>query len=194
MLKQLDIRSIDWSEVAGQLNITNGHAARMRYSRFKQAMEGFVPAPRKRTATGDGTRPKKAAKTDLGKEDNTKAKQDDDEVPTSPVKREPRECRFTNSYAPTVDVKEEDVVEVVKQEPKDPVFPPTREQSTSLEQAWGQMSFDSPHNTIASPSSPPQLQYTREFAPFSDAFPATVVPAEESSYPQSLVKQESRDD
>ena len=33
--------------VADQLDITNGHAARMRFSRFKQHMEGIPPTPRK---------------------------------------------------------------------------------------------------------------------------------------------------
>ena len=47
--------------MAAQLNITNGHAARMRFSRFKQAMEGVVPAPRKR-AGASGTRPRRAIK------------------------------------------------------------------------------------------------------------------------------------
>ena len=38
---------IDWNEVAGSLDITNGHAARMRFSRFKQQMEGIQPQVRK---------------------------------------------------------------------------------------------------------------------------------------------------
>lgn len=33
--------------MAGQLEITNGHAARMRFSRFKQHMEGVPPSPRR---------------------------------------------------------------------------------------------------------------------------------------------------
>jgi hypothetical protein len=40
IIKQLDLKAIDWNLVAGSLEITNGHAARMRYSRFKQHMEG----------------------------------------------------------------------------------------------------------------------------------------------------------
>jgi hypothetical protein len=39
IIKQLDLKAIDWNLVAGSLEITNGHAARMRYSRFKQHME-----------------------------------------------------------------------------------------------------------------------------------------------------------
>ena len=42
-----DIYQIDWAEVANEINITNGHAARMRFSRFKQHMEGAVPSTRK---------------------------------------------------------------------------------------------------------------------------------------------------
>jgi hypothetical protein len=42
IIKQLDLKAIDWNLVAGSLEITNGHAARMRYSRFKQHMEGTI--------------------------------------------------------------------------------------------------------------------------------------------------------
>ncbi|KAI9763016.1 MAG: hypothetical protein M4579_000079 [Chaenotheca gracillima] len=51
ILKQLDLKSIDWSVVASQLEITNGHAARMRFSRFKQHMEGVTPCPRRRNGS-----------------------------------------------------------------------------------------------------------------------------------------------
>ncbi|KAL8716819.1 MAG: hypothetical protein Q9225_005881 [Loekoesia sp. 1 TL-2023] len=63
IMKQLDLKSIDWNTVANELDITNGHAARMRYSRFKQQMEGPTQttrkprvsgAPRKRKAIADG--------------------------------------------------------------------------------------------------------------------------------------------
>jgi hypothetical protein len=46
IIKQLDLKAIDWNLVAGSLEITNGHAARMRYSRFKQHMEGQTTQPR----------------------------------------------------------------------------------------------------------------------------------------------------
>ncbi|OJJ43239.1 hypothetical protein ASPZODRAFT_146262 [Penicilliopsis zonata CBS 506.65] len=52
IIKQLDLKSIDWNLVASQLEISNGHAARMRYSRFKQQMEGTTSTPR-------ASRPKK---------------------------------------------------------------------------------------------------------------------------------------
>ena len=40
ILKQLDLKTVDWTIVAEAIGITNGHAARMRYSRFKQQIEG----------------------------------------------------------------------------------------------------------------------------------------------------------
>ena len=50
---------IDWNAVASELGITNGHAARMRYSRFKMQMEGKPPAPRKpRSAAPRNKKPK----------------------------------------------------------------------------------------------------------------------------------------
>ncbi|PYH99937.1 hypothetical protein BO71DRAFT_288306, partial [Aspergillus ellipticus CBS 707.79] len=54
IIKQLDLKSIDWNLVASQLEISNGHAARMRYSRFRQQMEGLTSKPR-------APRPKKPA-------------------------------------------------------------------------------------------------------------------------------------
>lgn len=57
-----DLEQIDWSLVATELDISNGHAARMRYSRFKQQMEGTT-IPIAKTA-----KPKKAnGKTEIGK-------------------------------------------------------------------------------------------------------------------------------
>jgi hypothetical protein len=63
ILKQLDLKTIDWNLVANGLDITNGHAARMRFSRFKQHMEGIPTQPRT-------PRPKK----DGGKDKNAKGK------------------------------------------------------------------------------------------------------------------------
>lgn len=95
IVKQLDLKSIDWSAVAAQLNITNGHAARMRFSRFKQAMEGVVPAPRKRAGTS-GSRPRRAIKSEKGGVDKkgfgTKVKDEDQSPEPSEaplVKHEP---------------------------------------------------------------------------------------------------------
>ncbi|EED21663.1 conserved hypothetical protein [Talaromyces stipitatus ATCC 10500] len=62
ILKQLDLKTIDWSLVATELEISNGHAARMRYSRFKQQMEGLT------TTASKPAKPKKAnGKPEYGK-------------------------------------------------------------------------------------------------------------------------------
>lgn len=45
ILKQLDLKPVNWNEVAASLDITNGHAARMSYSRFKSQIEGMRPQP-----------------------------------------------------------------------------------------------------------------------------------------------------
>ncbi|RDW70740.1 uncharacterized protein DSM5745_08251 [Aspergillus mulundensis] len=53
IIKQLDLKGIDWSLVASQLDISNGHAARMRYHRFRNQMEGYQPQQRKRAANAN---------------------------------------------------------------------------------------------------------------------------------------------
>ncbi|EFR00824.1 hypothetical protein MGYG_03828 [Nannizzia gypsea CBS 118893] len=63
ILKQLDLKSIDWNLVASQLEITNGHAARMRFSRFRQQMEGNTATartPRAKKSKADTAKSKKA--------------------------------------------------------------------------------------------------------------------------------------
>ncbi|KAI1753032.1 hypothetical protein F4782DRAFT_95997 [Xylaria castorea] len=53
ILKQKNLKDIDWNQVAHDpilaQEITNGHAARMRYSRFRSAMLGLEPTRRNRT-------------------------------------------------------------------------------------------------------------------------------------------------
>ncbi|KAJ5305939.1 hypothetical protein PENANT_c015G04198 [Penicillium antarcticum] len=46
IIKQLDLKSINWNRVASELEISNGHAARMRYSRFRQQMDGTTGVAR----------------------------------------------------------------------------------------------------------------------------------------------------
>ena len=62
IIKQLDLKIIDWNIVADGLGITNGHAARMRYSRFKQHIEGIPTQSRSAKAKNDGKKEGKAAK------------------------------------------------------------------------------------------------------------------------------------
>ncbi|TGJ88054.1 hypothetical protein E0Z10_g723 [Xylaria hypoxylon] len=53
ILRQKNLKDIDWNQVAHDpilaQEITNGHAARMRYSRFRTAMLGLEPTRRNRT-------------------------------------------------------------------------------------------------------------------------------------------------
>ena len=46
IIKQLEVKHIAWSTIADQNNVPNGHAARMRFHRLKQAQEGRSPVPR----------------------------------------------------------------------------------------------------------------------------------------------------
>ena len=66
ILKQLDLRSINWNDVADSLDISNGHAARMRYSRMKSQFEGLCNQPKppkpKKENTGEGKPSKSKAK------------------------------------------------------------------------------------------------------------------------------------
>ncbi|KAG9240338.1 hypothetical protein BJ878DRAFT_389608, partial [Calycina marina] len=51
ILSQKCLKDIDWNQIARDpvlsLEITNGHAARMRYSRFKKQMEGTAGVTKK---------------------------------------------------------------------------------------------------------------------------------------------------
>ncbi|KAK1761175.1 hypothetical protein QBC47DRAFT_23368 [Echria macrotheca] len=75
ILQQKCLKDIDWNKVAHDpilaQEITNGHAARMRYSRFRAAMLGIEPQRRNRT-NPNRTRVSKKKKDDAGK-----AKKDD---------------------------------------------------------------------------------------------------------------------
>ncbi|KAK7536533.1 hypothetical protein IWX49DRAFT_556405 [Phyllosticta citricarpa] len=46
IVKQLDLKYIDWKLIAEECKISNGHAARMRYHRFRQVMEKIQPCKR----------------------------------------------------------------------------------------------------------------------------------------------------
>ncbi|KAI9372162.1 hypothetical protein BJX61DRAFT_553107 [Aspergillus egyptiacus] len=57
IIKQLDLKGrIDWNLVASQLQISNGHAARMRYHRFRNQMEGITPKKGRRAVTKPTTK------------------------------------------------------------------------------------------------------------------------------------------
>ncbi|KAB8265661.1 hypothetical protein BDV32DRAFT_144182 [Aspergillus pseudonomiae] len=102
IIKQLDLKSIDWGLVASQLEISNGHAARMRYSRFRQQMEGITSTPRARTKKGPKGSKIGSCKADLLKEaDSSDVKpvlkqepQASTSEPTSYIKTDPHAQEF----------------------------------------------------------------------------------------------------
>ncbi|KAJ5824973.1 hypothetical protein N7447_007313 [Penicillium robsamsonii] len=59
IIKQLDLKSVDWNRVASDVEVSNGHAARMRYSRFRQQMEGNTGAskPKRKAKKGKTMEP-----------------------------------------------------------------------------------------------------------------------------------------
>lgn len=73
---------IDWNEVAHNpiltQQISNGHAARMRYSRFKQSLLGHQPQKRNRNPTKSKvTKSKKDTKAKKEQDENADARQQD---------------------------------------------------------------------------------------------------------------------
>ncbi|KAL2104692.1 hypothetical protein VUR80DRAFT_9853 [Thermomyces stellatus] len=90
ILRQKCLKDIDWNEVAKDpilaQPITNGHAARMRYSRFKAAMLGLEPQKRaKNGVTKPKAKPKKEAKP---KNEDPVKSEHRDVKPLAGVKRE----------------------------------------------------------------------------------------------------------
>ncbi|KAI1368219.1 hypothetical protein F5Y08DRAFT_11178 [Xylaria arbuscula] len=90
ILKQKNLKDINWEQVAHDpvllQPITNGHAARMRYSRFKSSILGQEPTKRNRTAspTSKVTKSKKTSKAK--KQDNVKI---ESPAPASPYGTSP---------------------------------------------------------------------------------------------------------
>ncbi|KAK3903359.1 hypothetical protein C8A05DRAFT_14681 [Staphylotrichum tortipilum] len=78
ILQQKCLKDINWNEVACSpilaQPITNGHAARMRYSRFRTAVLGIEPQRRNRTTAASKNRVTKRKR-----EDDPKPKKDEDE-------------------------------------------------------------------------------------------------------------------
>lgn len=80
ILQQKNLKDIDWNQVASNpilsQEITNGHAARMRYSRFRSAMLGLEPQRRNRTSKEKPnrvTKSKKEPKDQNSKKEEIKA-------------------------------------------------------------------------------------------------------------------------
>lgn len=54
ILKQLDLKTVNWQDVADGIGIKNGHAARMRWSRFKAQTEGLPTQATKKKQQKNG--------------------------------------------------------------------------------------------------------------------------------------------
>ncbi|KAL8773864.1 MAG: hypothetical protein Q9209_001294 [Squamulea sp. 1 TL-2023] len=74
ILKQCDPKSVDWDDVAEKLEMTNAHAAQMRYYRLKKVMEGNAPktqgskeatSQKRKQGSGEGAKSSKKQKKDL---------------------------------------------------------------------------------------------------------------------------------
>ncbi|KAL4744334.1 hypothetical protein BDW72DRAFT_212798 [Aspergillus terricola var. indicus] len=99
IIKQLDLKGIDWSLVASQLEISNGHAARMRYHRFRNQMEGYQPQQRKRSANKPSSKTSTGAcKAGLQKESSPMPSP----TPTPKTKTEPSEESQYEPKSPSI--------------------------------------------------------------------------------------------
>ncbi|KAK0651359.1 hypothetical protein B0T16DRAFT_77672 [Cercophora newfieldiana] len=92
ILQQKDLKDVDWNKVAHDpvlaQEITNGHAARMRYSRFRAAMLGIEPQRRNRTNQNRNRVTKKKKDDNKAKKGSPAPDGDKSDADTSPVKRE----------------------------------------------------------------------------------------------------------
>ncbi|KAM3438446.1 hypothetical protein MY4824_003226 [Beauveria thailandica] len=68
ILKQKNLKDIDWNQVANDpvllQPITNGHAARMRYSRFRSTITGHEPTKRRSSGEKSGKVSKSSSRRD----------------------------------------------------------------------------------------------------------------------------------
>ena len=103
--KCLTLLKIDWNQVARNpvlsQEITNGHAARMRYSRFRSALLGLEPMRRNRTTTPKSRVTK--SKKDPKPKKNDKAKAEPSASPAPPPSKS-RETAPSPTPSPPVPV------------------------------------------------------------------------------------------
>ena len=147
IIKQLDLKIIDWNVVADGLGITNGHAARMRYSRFKQHIEGIPTQSRAAKKKNDGKKETEAAKGQKRKspdgEEGSKG-ESKTEQKHEPVKEEVFRAETTASKAMVTEVKPEPSI---KPEPTQESPPQACHVSPTVDVKVEQM----PANTIQPP-------------------------------------------
>ncbi|KAE9371969.1 hypothetical protein N431DRAFT_482855 [Stipitochalara longipes BDJ] len=93
ILSQKCLKDIDWNKVAHHpilcQEITNGHAARMRYSRFKKQMEGTATIRRPRGPNSPRkTKVEKSAKSPRKGKGKAKEEEEEEPVKMEPVSRQ----------------------------------------------------------------------------------------------------------
>ncbi|KAK0670065.1 hypothetical protein QBC41DRAFT_318731 [Cercophora samala] len=109
ILQQKCLKDIDWNKVAQDPNlaqpITNGHAARMRWSRFRSAMLGIEPQKRSRVTKPTGKKKKTTAastsKKEAGDGDTENTPANSDHPPAKKIKLEILSPAPTNPQLPT---------------------------------------------------------------------------------------------
>ncbi|KAI0484177.1 hypothetical protein GGR56DRAFT_13378 [Xylariaceae sp. FL0804] len=111
ILRQKNLKDIDWTKVAHDpilsQPITNGHAARMRYSRFRSAMLGLEPTRRNKTAAPKSRvtkSTKKDAKPAARGEDGVKSEETADSPRPSTAQQE---ASAAEAAAPPARIKQE---------------------------------------------------------------------------------------
>ncbi|PYI03806.1 hypothetical protein BO78DRAFT_431857 [Aspergillus sclerotiicarbonarius CBS 121057] len=207
IIKQLDLKSIDWSLVATELGISNGHAARMRYSRFKQQMEGIVPTPRPARVK---KAPKKAAKASPTKAELAREPVSPHSAtppPQPPIKQEPDYL----PYGLNPHVKPEDHTQTMPNLSDIPLAAPSPVESMShitMMPNWGNIAIAAP------PAGEGMAYYPMSFTPGEPCFysPMNMVsgllneprpltwepfksePVEEDGIPDKAIKEEQQEE
>ena len=88
ILKQLDLKSVNWQSVADGLGIKNGHAARMRWSRYKLHAEGGMTEAKSKPLNKPSYPDKGKGDKRLREEDRSDLKMEDDYMGGKRVKHE----------------------------------------------------------------------------------------------------------
>ncbi|RDW95338.1 hypothetical protein BP5796_01101 [Coleophoma crateriformis] len=93
ILRQKNLKDVDWTQVARDpalaQEITNGHAARMRYSRYKRQIDGPSGVRRPRNKNPDAKKAEKTPTKEKGKDVEEPIKRncsDDEEVDATRIK------------------------------------------------------------------------------------------------------------
>ncbi|KKY37325.1 hypothetical protein UCDDA912_g02670 [Diaporthe ampelina] len=144
ILQQKNLKDIDWNAVAHNpilaQEITNGHAARMRYSRFRNSLLNIEPQRRNRAGVNKSkvTKSKKETKT---KKDNEQPIKNDSNVSPDTQQEE--------SKALSPKIKDEALVKMeFQQTHSESCIPPTEMPPTSLPDTHLQF-----HNRLLTPCS-----------------------------------------